>query len=209
MNIAIIGHGNVGSALAIQWVEAAHEVVIGARQPSGQKVRNLVGRHRDLAATTIEDAVQQSEVILIATPADATVEIAHALGDVRGKYIIDATNSVFKKPDPYPHATAALKDICKTHNVVKAFNCTGFENMADPNYGDTAADMFIAGNNPRAKEIARQLAKDAGFGEVYDMGSDDKIPLLEQFAMIWINLAISQGYGRNIAFKVMKRSTPA
>jgi predicted dinucleotide-binding enzyme len=146
MNIAIIGHGNVGSALAIQWVEAAHEVVIGARQPSGQKVRNLVGRHRDLAATTIEDAVQQSEVILIATPADATVEIAHALGDV---------------------------------------------------------------NNPRAKEIARQLAKDAGFGEVYDMGSDDKIPLLEQFAMIWINLAISQGYGRNIAFKVMKRSTPA
>lgn len=100
---------------------------------------------------------------------------------------------------------AALKALTGATDVAKAFNTTGFENMADPQYGSQAADLFVAGDSQRAKEIATQLAKDAGFGEVYDFGGDDKAPLIEQFALAWINLAIMQGYGRNIAFKVLTR----
>ena len=56
-----------------------------------------------------------------------------------------------------------------------------------------------------AKQIASQLSKEAGFSECYDFGGDDKVELLEQFAFSWINLAIIQKHGRNIAFKVLKR----
>ncbi len=36
MNIAIIGSGNVGGALAQQWIKAGHTVLIGAKLPLGQ-----------------------------------------------------------------------------------------------------------------------------------------------------------------------------
>lgn len=49
------------------------------------------------------------------------------------------------------------------------------------------------------------LAKDAGFAECYDFGGRDKVELLEQFALAWINLAIFQGKGRNIGFKLLHR----
>jgi predicted dinucleotide-binding enzyme len=77
--------------------------------------------------------------------------------------------------------------------------------MANPHYPLAAADMFIAGDNQEAKEIVTKLAKDIGFGEVYNFGGSNQFELMEKFALSWINLAIMQGYGRNIAFKVMKR----
>lgn len=51
----------------------------------------------------------------------------------------------------------------------------------------------------------RQLALDAGFGECYDVGGNDKFPLMEQFAFFWINLAMMQGQGRKIGFKLLRR----
>jgi hypothetical protein len=56
-----------------------------------------------------------------------------------------------------------------------------------------------------AKEIAKRLSLDAGFAECHDFGGDDKVELLEQFALCWINLAIIQKQGRNIAFKLVRR----
>ncbi|MFN5237470.1 MAG: NADPH-dependent F420 reductase, partial [Bacteroidota bacterium] len=56
-----------------------------------------------------------------------------------------------------------------------------------------------------AKETARKLATDAGFADCIDFGGSDKVVLLEQFAMAWINLAIMQGMGRDIAFRLVRR----
>lgn len=72
-------------------------------------------------------------------------------------------------------------------------------------YHGEGIDMFCAGNSRKAKEIATQLAKEIGFSECYDFGGDDKVELLEQFALCWINLAIIQKHGRDIAFKLIKR----
>lgn len=52
--------------------------------------------------------------------------------------------------------------------------------------------MFMAGSSQRGKQIAVQLAKDLGFAECYDFGGDEKVQLLEHFAMVWISLAIKQ-----------------
>ena len=77
--------------------------------------------------------------------------------------------------------------------------------MANPNYGAMSIDMFMAGNDSKAKGVAKNLAIDAGFAQCYDFGDDSKVELLEQMALGWINLAIMQGMGRDIAFKVLKR----
>lgn len=77
--------------------------------------------------------------------------------------------------------------------------------MKNPVYGDTAIDMFVAGDSARGKAAAIQLAKDAGFAECYDIGGNDRFNLIEQFAWFWINLAMFQGQGREIGFKLLKR----
>ena len=133
-----------------------------------------------------------------------TFEIIEKMGDVTGKIIIDATNSVRQAPEPYKTAYHCLVD--KTNaEVVKCFNSTGFENMLNPVYNGEGIDMFMAGDSATAKEVAHKLALDAGFATCYDFGKSDKVELLEKFALLWINLAIMQGHGRNLAFKLLKR----
>ncbi|MDX1906514.1 MAG: NAD(P)-binding domain-containing protein [Bacteroidia bacterium] len=204
MNISIIGGGNVGTALAQQWIKAGHHVVIGARFPLSDKNRlhaAILGEDR---YTSVEQAATQGDLILIATPPPAILDIIGQMGDVSGKILIDATNAVRQKPTPYDTVYHALVDNTRGH-VVKCFNTTGFENMQNPVYHGQGLDMFMAGDHDGAKQAARQLALDAGFGACWDFGKGDKVVLLEQLALAWINLAILQGHGRDIAFRVLRR----
>lgn len=205
MKIAIIGAGNVGGALAKQWAKAGHTVLLGLRDLNSNEANELKKFSTNITSYNISDAIEKSEVVLFATPPDAAVAIAKQNAALKEKIIIDATNSVFKRPEPYKTAFEGIKKETGCENVVKCFNSTGFENMENPKYGDIAIDMFAAGSSAKAKEIASKLSLDAGFAECYDFGGDDKAELLEQFALCWINLAIMQKQGRNIAFKILRR----
>ena len=101
--------------------------------------------------------------------------------------MIDTTNSVRTRPEPHPTVLHYLKAECGLEKVVKCFNSTGFENMANPVYDGKGIDMFAAGSHAEAKAVARQLATDIGFGTCWDCGDDDKVELLEKFALSWIN----------------------
>ena len=204
MKIAIIGSGNVGGALAQQWVKAGHTVLVGAKFPLSDKNIQLAAAIGEDRFTAISAAVQQSDAVLIATPPTAIFDIIEQMGDVTGKTLIDATNAVRQKPDPYDTVYHALSALTKG-NPVKCFNSTGFENMLNPVYHGEKIDMFMAGDHDAAKQAAQQLALDAGFGACWDFGKGDKVVLLEQFALSWINLAIMQGHGRDLAFRLVRR----
>lgn len=205
MNIAIIGTGNVGGALAQQLIKAGHTVLMGAKFPLSEKSIRLATKIGEDRFAAIENAVKQSDVIIITTPPDAVIQIIPLMGNIEGKTIIDATNAVRIKPEGYPTAFHAIKAITKSEAVVKCFNTTGFENMLNPTYNGEGIDMFCAGDNRQAKQVAEQLAKDIGFASCYDFGGDDKVELLEKLALSWINLAIMQGHGRDLAFKIVRR----
>jgi 8-hydroxy-5-deazaflavin:NADPH oxidoreductase len=203
MKIAIIGTGNVGGALATNWSQKGHEINLGVKDPLSFTGNPLL-KNAGTNAYSLSDAVAKSELILIATPPAAIFEILASIGNVSDKIIIDATNAIGKQPEPYATVYHALTD--KTGAaVVKCFNTTGFENMLNPDYNGVAIDMFMAGDSEKAKSAAKQLAMDAGFGSCIDFGKSDKVALLEQWALCWINLAIMQGQGRNIAFKLIRR----
>lgn len=204
MKIAIIGSGNVGGALAQQWVKAKHTVLIGAKFPLSEKNVQLATKIGEDRFSSIKLAVAQADAVLIATPPTAIFDVIDQMGDVSGKVLIDATNAVRQKPEPYDTVYHAL--VAKTNaHVVKCFNTTGFENMLNPVYQGEKIDLFMAGDSSEAKQIAQQLASDAGFGTCWDFGKADKVVLLEQFALSWINLAIMQGHGRDIAFRLIRR----
>ena len=206
MKIAVIGTGNVGSTLAIALQKAGHQIHPGVRS-----TKSFSGMDKILAAglgpRLIADAVGLSDVIILSTPAPAAVDAARELGDTTGKVIIDTMNIVGGRgPAGYENTATAVLENTRTTDVVKCFNTTGYENMANPQYAQGAIDMFIAGDSKRGKEIAARLAKDIGFGELYDLGGNDKFTLIEQLANVWIDLAIMQGYGRDMAIKIIRRS---
>lgn len=205
MKIAVIGHGNVGGALAKRFAEAGHQVMIGARDLDDEKVISL-DKLNGISASSISDAAKTAEVIVISVPAAAASEVASSLGDVSGKIIIDTMNTAFAKLEGgFTNTADAILANCNTTDVVKCFNTTGFENMLNPVYHGEGIDMFVAGSSEKGKAVASQLAKEIGFSAVYDFGGNDKFFLIEQFAFSWINLAIIQKEGRGMAFKVLKR----
>ncbi len=204
MNIAIIGTGNVGGALAFQWANKGHRIFLGVRDVTDFKGKNLL-ELPNVTVHLIEEIADKADVILIAAAPQFTASIIERLGELDGKIIIDAMNSIRTKPEGFSNSFEAILNLAPAAELVKCFNSTGFENMKNPTYNNIGIDMFMAGDSVKAKSIATHLAKDAGFEECYDFGGNDKAELLEQFAFSWINLAIMQGYGRDIAFKVLKK----
>lgn len=204
--IAIIGTGNVGGALATKWAQKGHEIYLGVRDVNQFKGKELLS-NPNTKALSVEEAVKNSDIVLLSTPAPAAVEVAKSLGDTTGKIIIDAMNIVMGRgPQGFKTTTEAILANTQTKDVVKCFNTTGANNMQNPVYGNTAIDLFVAGNSETGKTAAIQLAKDAGFAECYSIGGNDKFELMEQFAWFWINLAMFQGQGREIGFKLLKRA---
>lgn len=205
MKIAIIGTGNVGGALATKWANVGHEILLGVRNTQNFKGIELLNNPKTSVHPILE-AVTKSDVIMLSTPAPMAVEVAQSLGDTTGKIIIDTMNVVMGRgPAGFSNTADAILANTVTKDVVKCFNTTGFNNMLDPKYGDTAIDAFVAGSSQKGKEMAQQLALDAGFGNCYDIGGNDKFQLMEQFAFFWINLAMFQGQGRDIGFKLLRR----
>ena len=209
MNIAIIGTGSVGQTLGRGWASTGHNVIFGSRRADAEETKTLVASIGEQAcATGHDEAVGAADVVAFATPWTATPTLADAL-DLSGKIVIDCTNPL--KPDLSGLAvggdTSGAEEIAKRATgarVVKAFNSTSTENMADPQYGDEALTMFICGDDAEAKTTVAGLAEDLGF-EVVDAGPLRQARYLEPLAMLFITLAHVQGLGRNIGFKLLQR----
>ena len=205
MKIAIIGTGNVGGTLATKWAQAGHDIYLGVRNTADFKGKELLS-NPNTQVFSITEAVQKADVILLSVPAMNTIETVKLLGDTTGKIIIDAMNIIMNKgPEDFTNTTDAILANTPSKDVVKCFNTTGYNNMENTIYNSVAIDMFVCGDSAKGKETATQLATDTGFGKCYDIGGNDKFTLMEQFAWFWINLAIFQGEGREIGFKLLSR----
>jgi len=208
MKIAILGAGNVGGTLGKRWAANDHRVVYVSREPTSEKMQALLGETPGGTATAESQAAcADADAILLATPWAAAPEALAAAGDLSGKVLMDATNPI----GPgfallLPAVGSGGQEVARLApgaRVVKIFNSTGWGNMADPFYGGEATAMFLCGDAD-AKTVAASLAEELGFATV-DVGGLDKAHLLEAVALTWINLAYSQGHGRDIAFRLMKR----
>jgi NADPH-dependent F420 reductase len=211
MRIAVIGTGNVGSTLGRRWAQGGHQVIYGSREPDSPRIKKLVQDSGPNAAAAISSqAAGEAEVVVLATPWDATHAAVKAAGDLRGKIVVDCTNPLSGTSRGLgagqPSSAGELvAQWAPGASVVKAFNMTGAGNMADPAYGDTAATMFVCGDNTQARAVVSGLAAELGF-DVVDAGPLMAARYLEPLAMLWVHLAYSQAMGPNIAFKLLKRT---
>jgi NADPH-dependent F420 reductase len=210
MRIAVIGIGMVGGTLGRRWAREGHEVMFGVREPSSEKVGQLLADAGENArAGTVAEAAAFGEVVVLATPWTGTQDVIRHAGGLAGKVVLDCTNPL--KPDMSGLAvgcdTSAAEQIASwapEARVVKIFNTTGFKNMDDPKFGEDRVTMFYCGDDAEAKKLAAGLAEDLGF-EGVDAGPLSEARSLEPLALLWIHLAYVQKMGPGIAFRLMRR----
>ena len=203
MNIAVIGAGNVSEKMAECLAMSGHEIYLGLKDEQTVSER-LLRDNENIQACTIGNAACEADIIIMAVPVDNLREAAYLLGDVRKKIIIGVSGNVEPKPADFVHTVNAIKAITGAQHVVKCFTCGGYDELLSPSFKKNAADMFVAGDSKKAKEVVKLLAEIMGFANCYDFGDNDTVPLLEDMAKFWYNLAISQKLGQKISFKLIR-----
>lgn len=209
MKIAVIGTGRVGGTLGLRWAQHGHQVIFGTRDPNSEKVRKLLDSAGENArAGSVPEAAADATVVVIAVPWSVTQATIEAAGDLTGKIVVDCTNPIAPGLQLALGTTTSggeqVSEWARGARVIKAFNTTGWENMADPVYDGAPTFMPICGDDASAKAIVTRLTEALGF-EVVDLGPLDASRLLEPFALVWIRLAVVQGFGRDFAFRLVRR----
>jgi 8-hydroxy-5-deazaflavin:NADPH oxidoreductase len=186
MDIAIIGAGNVGKALAGSFTRAGHNVTIAAAHPShaADAARELGAR----AASTNAEAIEGSDLVVLAVPESALEAIAADISDAAsGKVVVDVSNR------PTPSATGAATSAAEelqarlpNSKVVKAFNTLFASRQTDPKIGGLKADAFVAADDKAAKQTVLDAVESVGFRPV-DAGSLAAARTLE--GMGWLNIS--------------------
>ena len=204
MNIAIIGAGDVGTILAKRFEEAGHRIFLGVKATNSLKPKVKKILSNKITAHSVAEAVKKADVIVISVyPTTETKKVAREMGNIFGKVIIDVMNTFSGRPKPYNRSTDALLAWTNTKDVVRCFNTTGFENMKNPIYHGEKIDMFVGGDSAKGKKIATKLAKEIGFGKIYDLGGNESFELMEEIVKVWVGL--TKVFGRDIAIKILKR----
>lgn len=204
--IAIIGAGNVGKALAAGFQRAEAAFVFGVPDPD--KYAGLAGEFGS-KALLVEEAIREAAVVVLAVPHAAAASVAALLPDWEDRILVDATNPIAPRlaglsVGTTTSAAEELAKVAKGARVVKAFNTTGAENMANPAYGAQRVFLPVCGDDTEARATIVNIANRMGF-DAEDLGPLMAARYLEPFAMTWIHMAYACGQGRDFAFVRVRR----
>jgi predicted dinucleotide-binding enzyme len=176
LNIGIVGSGNIGATTATLFAGAGHDVAVSnSRGPEslGPLVEEIGPRAR---ATTVEEAADFGEVVLVAMPLFAYETLP--ADRLSGKVVVDAMNY-------YPgrdgeiyfsglSSTEAVARHLRDARLVKAFNTMYYQRLRTEGRPTAPAEerlvLFLAGDDEEAKSAVSRVIEEIGFTPV-DTGS--------------------------------------
>jgi len=196
MKIGIIGSGIVGQQLGIGFMRTGLEVMIGTRDKSKlDEWKKNAGAKASVGSN--EEAVKFGEVIVLATAWSGTENAISLAGkeNFSGKILIDVTNPLdFSQGTPpkiaVPFDNSGAQHVQKwlpDAKVVKAFNIVNAHTMINPKYKEGSPDLFIAGNDKKAKEEVTSIAKQLDWANIIDLGDLSEAIWLETLTMLWVH----------------------
>ena len=189
--ISIIGTGNVGAALGVEFAAQGHEIIYGSREPGRDDVQELVARTVGAASVMLPaQSVEGADIVVLAVPGAIAMDVVRGLGDLSGKILIDPTNRVAPGEDGYFNHTAEessngemIQALVPDTQVVKAFNVLPAATMIEPGGPVT---IPLVGNDEGAKAKVAELVTGMGL-EPLDVGPIRAAHVLEGMLTIWLN----------------------
>jgi len=206
MKIAIIGAGNVGTALATSFARAGHDVTIASRDP--QDAGGAATATGARVATSNAAAVAGAELVVLAIPFSSAADVAREIAPaVAGKPVVDATNRMsFGAAGPEIDTSSSnaeeLAALLPGAHVIKAFNTLFASRQVEPASSGLELDGFVAGDDPSAKALVLELVASIGLHPV-DVGPLARARQLEGLAFLNISLNVANGGSWQSAWKLI------
>jgi 8-hydroxy-5-deazaflavin:NADPH oxidoreductase len=205
MRIAIIGSGNVGSALAKASVKAGHDVVITAAHPeNAERVAAEAGAQ---AAASNAEAVQGADIVVLAVYRPSVQSVLDEVGeDLRGTVVVDPTNQPNEDftglADDSTSVAEGLQRQLPDARVVKALNTVFAPRMADPQADGMQLDGYYAGDDESAKARVAELIESIGLRPL-DVGGLRSARSLEHLGLLNMVLNARNGWPWQSGWKLL------
>ena len=212
MKIAVLGTGIVGRQVSTKLASLGHEVVIGTRDVEntmtsdqqdfyGNPVfKDWFADQSNIKLETFANAAAGAEIIVNATNGQASIPAISSISeaDRSGKTLLDIANpldfSNGMPPSLNPVNTDSLAEQIQSKfpelNVVKSLNTMSSYIMINPSQVKGKHDVFVSGNDDKAKEQVKELLKSIGWTEdvIIDLGDISTARGTEMLLPIWLRL---------------------
>ncbi len=213
--IAIVGTGEVGSALGRSWGGLGYPIIYGSRTPESERMRELLLRSGNARAVLPAEAARHAEVIVLALPFSAALTLLPQMDNLDGKVLIDPMNALtFDKKQQRVSTSQTLlaeqlQALAPTAHVVKALSTTNAENMSPDRTFKGLISIPIAGDDPGAKQRVTTLI------EALDLEATDVGPLFNARYIeamgplyVYMNFYARQPGGFEYAFRQSVKAAP-
>jgi predicted dinucleotide-binding enzyme len=200
MRIGILGTGVVGKTLGTKLSKLGNDVKMGSRKAGGEKATGWVKETGGKSSEgTFADAAAYGEIVFNCTSGMASLEALNAAGakNLEGKTLVDVSNPLdFSKGMPPTFLICNTDSLGEqiqrafpTAHVVKSLNTVTAAVMAEPSMIPGVHDMFVSGNDAKAKAQVINLLKTAlGWKEVIDLGDIKGARAQEMLLALWVRL---------------------
>ena len=210
MNIAILGTGAVGRALAAGLAGAGHQVQVGTRDPEvtvartepdrfGQPpLRDWLEVHPGVQLVTFAQAAAAAEMVFNATSGDVSQEVLRAAGadNLAGKVLVDVSNpldfSAGFPPSLFVKDTDSLGEQIQRAfpgaRVVKSLNTMTAGLMLNPGRLSAPTAVFLSGDDAAAKQQVHDLLAGFGWEQIVDLGGIQTARGVEMLLPMWLQL---------------------
>lgn len=187
MEVTIVGTGRMGTTLGRRFSEAGIAVTMAGRDPVRAEVDGLPAR-------PIADALAGAHAVVLAIPGAAAPQLLRD-HDLAGIPVVDASNNVGGAVMHNADAAAGLL-------YYRAFNTVGVENLAEPTFDGITADLFYSGPESH-RDLVEALIRAVGMRPVWVGDGKPAADLLDGLTRLWFTLALTQGRGRHLAFRML------
>lgn len=202
MKIGIINAGNIGRTLGKPWLKVGHQLKL-AKAGDQTKLETFLKTVEGATGGTAKEVAEFGDVVLFSVywgNLDATLA---EVGELEGKIVIDTMNPLkVNKQSEHYHDLEFMKSNSTSEElqkrlpkarVVKAFSTMPASVLDAAQWADNPVTpaVFIAGDDPTAKEVVSQLAQDAGF-QHFDAGELANSRSIEQMGVLLHNIGTYQ-----------------
>lgn len=201
LTVAVLGAGTVGRTLATGWARAGHRVLLGSRDAGSDRMAAVVAATGAADAQPHAAAARAADVAVVTVQGDQVESLITALdGALAGRVTVDTTN-LLTPGAPVLHHVEALSAVGAV--VFRAFNTTGWEQMAQPVFGSLRSDMPYAGPDLPARASVHRLVGDLGFRPAWLGAGPDALACTDALARLWFQLAFARGWGRRVGVRLL------
>jgi hypothetical protein len=180
MKYAIIGSGNVGTALARLF--ARQKIEVGIANTRGPET--LASLTKGLGPSVFPQSVQdayQAEMIFLAVPFPAHKDVAKQFKNWNGKIVVDVTNALDVAPERLGGRLSSeiVSEAFVGARLVKAFNHLPATQLGtNPPLKGRRQAVFVSSNDADASATVAAVASQLGFAPI-ELGRLDKggVPL--------------------------------